>query len=61
MTILKLIRPKKARHRKSTKKLCRCGCGKPAIWPRDDRPIFNTRLCGYVMAVCAFGGRKVGR
>lgn len=30
---------------------CYCGCGKPAIWPRDSSPIFNTRLCGYLLAV----------
>lgn len=38
----------------------RCiGCRvKAAEWPRDGRPVFCTRLCGYVMAVNLFRKQK---
>ncbi len=30
---------------------CACGCGKAAFWPHDGKPVFHTRLCGYLMAL----------
>lgn len=30
---------------------CKCGCGKAAYWPRSGKPVFHTRLCGYMMAL----------
>lgn len=38
---------------------CRCGCGKPARWPKDGRPVFYTRLCGYLLALKMFRRKKV--
>ena len=33
---------------------CRCGCGRAAYWPQDGKPVFHTRLCGYLMALKMF-------
>lgn len=30
---------------------CMCGCGKAAYWPREGKPVFHTRLCGYLLAL----------
>lgn len=38
---------------------CRCGCGKEALWPRDGKPLFHTRLCGYLLAVKMFRRKPV--
>jgi hypothetical protein len=37
---------------------CRCGCGRAAYWPQDGKPVFHTRLCGYLMAVKIVRRRK---
>lgn len=59
MKILKIRTPKRS---KSSKPKCRLvGCGKPAVWPRDGRPVFCTRLCGYIMAVCLVRGQRPAR
>jgi hypothetical protein len=47
------VKPARKKHSR-----CRCGCGKAAYWPRDGRPVFHTRLCGYLMAVRMFRQRK---
>jgi len=36
---------------RSTKPRCFCGCGRRAEWPREGKPYFHTRLCGYLMAL----------
>lgn len=36
---------------RATKTKCFCGCGRRAEWPREGKPYFHTRLCGYLMAL----------
>ncbi len=47
-------------HRRKSSEItrCRCGCGKPAEWPRDGRPLFYSRLCGYLFAVKMFRRKR---